>query len=275
MSDDDDDLRDKRLLRDTRLLLPYRLGACLAMKSLVREGGRVGYMYRERPDQEGDTGWRFFRGDETEEEVNTPENLAFYDVDTIAAIDPAIIPRLHAPHGTAWDRVAGQDFFEPTDPPEPEEGEEDAASYQPPKGELPIFPIVSGLFDLPGEWRCNLPAYFFIRREDADLVLWRKGLTMRFSFLLAGKLKTTKEAALAKNKTTRHKLARDEREEIRDDLIRYTYELPPECDKQGCTTLIANIYTDSQWVLSAYQCDDAEAIHLGRAVRASLDLKAR
>lgn len=255
------------------LILPYRVGYCIATKRVAQPGARVGYMYREHPDERDDSGWRFFVGDETDEEVDDAENLAIYDVNTIAAIDPAIIARLHAPYGSSWDRVEGSDKFE-AGPPR-DDDEDEPGSYQPPKNQIPIFPIVTGAFDLPGEWRCNLPAYFFIRREDADLVLWRKGLTMRFNFMLAGKLKTSKEAALAKNKTTKHKLAREEHEELGDDLIRYTYELPPECDKQGCTTLIGNLYTDSQWVLSAYQCDSADDIRLGRAVRASLDLKAR
>ncbi len=254
------------------LLLPYRVGYCIAMKDLAREGARVGYMYRVRPEERGDSGWRFFRGDETDDDVSDPEKLAIYDVNTIAAVDPAIIRRLHAPHGSAWEREEGRDVFEPAEP--PEDDVPDTEGGYDPKNELPIFPIVTGLFDLPGDWRCNLPAYFFIRREDADLVLWRKGLTMRFNFMLTGKLKTSKEAALAKNKTTRHKQALAEHEEITSELIRYSYELPPECDKQGCTTLIGNLYTDEQWVLSAYQCDDADAIRLGRAIRASLDRKA-
>jgi hypothetical protein len=253
------------------LLLPFRLGYCIAAKSLAREGARVGYMYREQPEERGDSGWRFFRGDETEEEVDSAENIAIYDVDDIAKRDRAIISRLHAPHGTAWDRVEGKDVFEPAPPPESDD--DDEPREPPPKGELPIFPIVSGPFDLPGDWRCNLPAYFFIRREDADLVLWRKGLTMRFNFMLAGKLKTSKEDALAKNKASRHKAALAIEEEITSDMIRFGYELPAKLDKQGSTTLIGNIYTDSQWVLSAYQCDGEAAIRLARAVRASLDRK--
>lgn len=256
---------------DAPLILPFRVGYCIATKSLSKPGARVGYMYREGPDERDDSGWRFFTGDETEEELDDAEKLAIYDVNTIAAIDPAIIKRLHAPYGSSWDRIEESDEFEAGPP----RDDDEPGAYKPSKNDIPIFPTVTGLFDLPGDWRCNLPAYFFIRREDADLVLWRKGLTMRFSFLLAGKLKTSKEAALAKNQSTRNKLARDEREEVTPDLIRYTYELPPECDKQGCTTLIGNLYTDTQWVLSAYQCDAADHIQLGRAVRASLDLKAR
>jgi hypothetical protein len=38
-------------------------GACLATDKITVEGRRVGYMYRERPDNKLDSGWRFFAGD--------------------------------------------------------------------------------------------------------------------------------------------------------------------------------------------------------------------
>ena len=68
-------------------------------------------MYRENPDFDNDTGWRFFAGTETEEYCDDPRNSAVYDVNTVANYDSAIVPYLDEPFGTKLDRVAGTDEF--------------------------------------------------------------------------------------------------------------------------------------------------------------------
>jgi hypothetical protein len=54
-------------------------------------------MYREEPDGDWDTGWRFFSGYESDDYVNDPDNLEIYQVNTIANYDPDIIPFLDSP----------------------------------------------------------------------------------------------------------------------------------------------------------------------------------
>ena len=49
-----------------RRLVP-RMGWCLAVDSIMVDGREVGYMYREVPHVGGDSGWRFFAGDESQE----------------------------------------------------------------------------------------------------------------------------------------------------------------------------------------------------------------
>ena len=46
----------------------------------------------------------FLAGDEFDDYVNDPDNLAIYDVNTVANCDPAIIPLLDAPVGSAFSR---------------------------------------------------------------------------------------------------------------------------------------------------------------------------
>lgn len=48
------------------------------------DGAKVGYMYRERPDEDLGSGWRFLAGDETEDYMDNPEHTAIYAVNTIA-----------------------------------------------------------------------------------------------------------------------------------------------------------------------------------------------
>ena len=87
------------------------MGYALAPKRLVEQRLRVRYMYREQPDHPQDSGWRFFSGDETDDYVNQPDNIGLYDVNTIAAIDPDIIPFLNIPYGCAFERSSLSEPF--------------------------------------------------------------------------------------------------------------------------------------------------------------------
>jgi hypothetical protein len=69
------------------------LGACIATDMITVDGMPVRFTYREKPDNDLDSGWRFFAGSETDEYVENPENNGIYDVNTIANYDPDIIPR--------------------------------------------------------------------------------------------------------------------------------------------------------------------------------------
>lgn len=104
---------------EIRPLAPGR-GGCLATDQITVEGHRVGYLYRERPDHDRDSGWRFFSGRESDEYANDPANVAIYDVNTIANYDPEIIPLLDAPFGSAFARDERSDRFveETFSPPE-------------------------------------------------------------------------------------------------------------------------------------------------------------
>jgi hypothetical protein len=65
----------------------------------------VGYCYREAPDFAGDSGWRFFSGDETQAYADTPGNFEIYDVNTIANYDPGIISVLGHPSPVTFERA--------------------------------------------------------------------------------------------------------------------------------------------------------------------------
>lgn len=96
-------------------------GGCYAPDHITVDGHLVGYMYRERADGDfSDSGWRFFSGLESDEYANEPDNIAIYDVNTIANYDPAIIPLLDAPTGSAFarDKTTGAFAPEAFSPPE-------------------------------------------------------------------------------------------------------------------------------------------------------------
>jgi hypothetical protein len=103
---------------DIQPLAPQR-GACYASDHITVEGRLVGFMYREEPDNDFDSGWRFLSGLETDEYVNTAANIGIHDVNTIANYDRDIIPLLDAPPGSAFARDDDGEFeqvdFEPFD----------------------------------------------------------------------------------------------------------------------------------------------------------------
>lgn len=80
---------------------------CFATNRIVKDGRKVGYMYRETPDKEcPDSGWRFLAGDETDDYMDDPKNADVYKLNTICNYDPDILPLLRAPVGTAYCRDA-------------------------------------------------------------------------------------------------------------------------------------------------------------------------
>ena len=93
-------------------------GGCLATDRITVDGRGVGYMYREEPDNELDSGWRFFAGDEDDAYMNLIGHHDVYDVNTIANYSPSILPYLDAPPGSAFYREGSQFLSEPLGKPE-------------------------------------------------------------------------------------------------------------------------------------------------------------
>lgn len=78
---------------------------CIASDKITVEGLKIGYMYRENPTYESDSGWRFFVGDESEEYTNNADNFEIYDLNTICNYDNSIISYLNAEVGSSFEKV--------------------------------------------------------------------------------------------------------------------------------------------------------------------------
>jgi hypothetical protein len=91
-------------------LVPHN-GGCIASDRITVDGRPVGLMYREAPDHDADTGWRFLAGDESDEEMADSTKLGIYAVNTIANYDPSIIPFLDAAEGSALEKAEDGDGF--------------------------------------------------------------------------------------------------------------------------------------------------------------------
>ena len=111
---------------DVKHLLPDWEGAdgCIATNRITVEGCKVGYCYREKPDGDWDSGWRFTAGDESEEYMDDPNNAGIYKLNTICNDDPDIIPLLNTPAPCAFERDENGVFQQIKDW-KPDEDEED------------------------------------------------------------------------------------------------------------------------------------------------------
>ncbi|SEB71061.1 hypothetical protein SAMN04489806_1572 [Paramicrobacterium humi] len=109
---------DKRyVLSDSEIveLVPGR-GTAAATDEITVAGRAVGYMYREDPEDDSDSGWRFLAGDETQEYLDDERHVDVFDVNMIANMDQAIIPYLDAEPGTHLVRDEESDDFDEIDP---------------------------------------------------------------------------------------------------------------------------------------------------------------
>ena len=111
---------------DVKPLLSDWKGAdgCIATNRITVEGCKVGYCYREKPDGDWDSGWRFTAGDESDEYMDDPNNAGIYKLNTICNDDPDIIPLLNTPAPCAFERDENGVFQQIKDW-KPDEDEED------------------------------------------------------------------------------------------------------------------------------------------------------
>ena len=93
-----------------RALVPA-MGGCFATDRIMVVGKKINYMYREAPDRQDDSGWRFFAGDEDQAYINDPGHTGVYAVNTVANYDPDIIPYLNTPAPCAFEKIANTNRY--------------------------------------------------------------------------------------------------------------------------------------------------------------------
>ena len=84
---------------------------CIVSDKITKEGYKVGYMYRENPNNNyPDSGWRFLSGNEDDEYMNNPDNHHIFAINTICNYDNEIIPYLKNEIGSKFIRVNNSNF---------------------------------------------------------------------------------------------------------------------------------------------------------------------
>ena len=80
------------------------LPRCYVTQRVLREGSPVGYLYREEPDNDKDSGWRLTAGDESTEYLNEPGNIAFVSLGAVLNHDDSFLSLIESPTGSAFAR---------------------------------------------------------------------------------------------------------------------------------------------------------------------------
>lgn len=84
---------------------------CIVSRMVMEDGLKVGFMYREEPDNGADSGWRFLSGTETQKYVDNSKNSIEVAIGVVGNLDPAILNHLDQPFGTDLERIPGTDDF--------------------------------------------------------------------------------------------------------------------------------------------------------------------
>jgi hypothetical protein len=97
-----------------------QLGYIIASHEVMRNGQPIGYLYRQAPDNDRDSGWRVFSGTESQQYADNPLNFALYNASTVAELHPQIVHLLVRtfPVAFARDETTGE-FLEVPFPTEP------------------------------------------------------------------------------------------------------------------------------------------------------------
>jgi hypothetical protein len=85
--------------------------------SVLKDGQRVGYLYREPTDQENDSGWRFTAGDEPDEYMDDPANCSYVALGAVLGKDDAFLDLLQTPAPCAFELDIETGMFSPIPPP--------------------------------------------------------------------------------------------------------------------------------------------------------------
>jgi hypothetical protein len=101
--DNDDNLVNKYLPR------------CFVTNRVLYEGQRVGYLYREGPDREDDSGWRITAGNESADYMNDAKNVSYVSLGAVLDRDDSILHLLEYPAGSTFERAADSEEFLPID----------------------------------------------------------------------------------------------------------------------------------------------------------------
>lgn len=90
------------------------LPRCFVTQRIMRDGQKIGYLYREEPDREEDSGWRFMCGDESDEYMDDVENICLVSLGAVLSEDDRILDLLDEPIGTAFEFDDSKGKFVPS-----------------------------------------------------------------------------------------------------------------------------------------------------------------
>ncbi|WP_431262610.1 immunity protein Imm33 domain-containing protein [Roseateles chitinivorans] len=71
---------------------------------ILHGGQPICFLYREAPDEENDSGWRFTAGDETDEYMQDTANIRYVTLGAVLSRDDSVLHLLDEPTGSSFKR---------------------------------------------------------------------------------------------------------------------------------------------------------------------------
>lgn len=88
---------------------------CFVTRKVLYDGEKVGYLYREDPEQENDSGWRIMAGTESSEYMNDSDNVFYVALGAVLNKDDSFLDLLESPSGSAFERDGQTGQFKPVE----------------------------------------------------------------------------------------------------------------------------------------------------------------
>ena len=85
---------------------------CFVTNNILYEGQPVGYLYREEPDKEDDSGWRFTTGSESDEYMDDSNNISYVSLGAVLREDDSFVDLLEREEGVAFAKDEKGNFVE-------------------------------------------------------------------------------------------------------------------------------------------------------------------
>lgn len=89
---------------------------CFVTRRVLYDGEPAGFLYREEPDQDNDSGWRITAGDESDEYMDNEDNIFYVSLGAVLNEDDSFVHLLDSGIGSAFERNAQTGQFEPEEP---------------------------------------------------------------------------------------------------------------------------------------------------------------
>ena len=221
------------------------IGSSFATDMITVDGKKVDYMVRHEAEREGDSGWLFYGGGESQEYIDDPNNTSIFSVNTIANYDPDIIGFLTYPPGTEIERNSN--------------GELQVIDPKINKPEVIFFyPVDEGTVQIINNWSFNVSTRMLRRYDKGSLVIWRPGLTIWLETYSSNdiSIKSRVEKILRPASPERYDLKEVHQDEM--SKIRYRLDECIEGKKQSSAYIFG--FTDTQEINISIYFDDQESI---------------
>ena len=98
-------MKEYKLKSEEIIKLIELKGGCIASNKITIDGLQIGYMYRENPSNDSDSGWRFFAGNEDEKYTNNSDNFGIFDLNTKCNNERSIIAYQESESGSSFKEI--------------------------------------------------------------------------------------------------------------------------------------------------------------------------